>query len=95
MSFDSDNEASTHAEALTREIQTSFKRLDAEIRSMDKGAAEDPGVRKQVQQQLAQALFKLSVDFRKEETRFLNKVEQQKGLEQGSTLGLIEDEANK
>lgn len=42
-----------------------------------------------------QALFKLSVEFRKEETRFLNKVEQQKGLEQGSTLGFIEDEANK
>lgn len=44
---------------------------------------------------LMQALFKLSVDFRKEETRFLNKVEAQKGLEQGSTLGFIEDEANK
>lgn len=38
----------------------------------------------------AQALFKLSVDFRKEETRFLNKVEQQKGLEQGSVIGIIE-----
>lgn len=35
-------------------------------------------VRLQVQRQLAQALFKLSVDFRKQETRFLNKIEQQK-----------------
>jgi syntaxin 16 len=44
----------------------------------------------------AQALFKLSVEFRKEETRFLNKVEQQKGLEAGSVIGLVEaDEGTK
>lgn len=30
------------------------------------------------------------MDFRKEETRFLNRVEQQKGLEQGSVIGIIE-----
>lgn len=29
---------------------------------------------------------------RKEETRFLNKIEAQKGLEKGSSIGLIEDE---
>jgi syntaxin 16 len=50
-------------------------------------------VRLQVQRQLAQALFKLSVEFRKEETRFLNKMEAQKGLAAGSSIGLIEDEA--
>lgn len=49
-------------------------------------------VRLQVQRQLAQALFKLSVEFRKEETRFLNKMEAQKGLAAGSSIGLIEDE---
>ena len=49
-------------------------------------------VRKTVQQQLAQALFKLSVEFRKEETRFLNRMEAQKGLEAGSSLGLVEDD---
>lgn len=37
-----------------------------------------------------QALFKLSVEFRKEETRFLNKVEAQKGLTQGSSIGVVE-----
>jgi hypothetical protein len=49
-------------------------------------------VRLQVQRQLAQALFKLSVEFRKEETRFLNKMEAQKGLAAGSSIGLVEDE---
>lgn len=29
---------------------------------------------------------------RKEETRFLNKIEAQKGYEKGSSIGLIEDE---
>lgn len=51
-------------------------------------------VRLQVQRQLAQALFKLSVEFRKEETRFLNKMEQQKGFAAGSSIGLIEDEGH-
>ena len=32
------------------------------------------------------------MDFRKEETRFLNKVEAQKGLAQGSSIGLVENE---
>lgn len=50
-------------------------------------------VRLQVQRQLAQALFKLSVEFRKEETRFLNKIEAQKGYEKGSSIGLVEDES--
>jgi hypothetical protein len=51
-------------------------------------------VRLQVQRQLAQALFKLSVEFRKDETRFLNKMEQQKGFAAGSSIGLIEDEGH-
>lgn len=51
-----------------------------------------PQVRLQVQRQLAQALFKLSVEFRKQETRFLNKMEAQKGLAAGSSIGLVEDE---
>lgn len=92
VTFDGESEAQSHAEVLTREIQQMFKSLDAAIRAMEKspGRNEDQEVRLQVQRQLAQALFKLSVDFRKEETRFLNKVEQQKGLEQGSVIGIIE-----
>ncbi|KAG2451564.1 hypothetical protein HYH02_004162 [Chlamydomonas schloesseri] len=98
VTFDGESEAQVHAEALTREIQQSFKRLDAAIRAMAQstGRNEDAEVRLQVQRQLAQALFKLSVEFRKEETRFLNKVEQQKGLEAGSVIGLVEaDEGTK
>jgi len=146
-------------DALTREVQLTFKRLDGEIRAMaapGPGAREeDAGVRLQVQRQLAQALFKLSVEFRcgrqessrgpwgsswvcvwegymrrkvqqtcdsilrtafptpplftnpscppslpqtntmrnrKEETRFLNKIEAQKGYERGSSMRLVEDE---
>ncbi|GFH08512.1 Qa-SNARE protein, Tlg2/syntaxin16-family [Haematococcus lacustris] len=82
VTFDNENTGHAHADALTRDIQATFRRLDAEIRGMDKGAAssEDAAVRLQIQRQLAQALFKLSVEFRKEETRFLNKVEAQKGI---------------
>lgn len=48
-------------------MQLSFKRLDGEIRAMQQqagGREDDAGVRLQVQRQLAQALFKLSVEFR-------------------------------
>lgn len=53
-------------DALTREVQLTFKRLDSEIRGMEQagGKEEDAQVRLQVQRQLAQALFKLSVEFR-------------------------------
>lgn len=40
-----------------------------------------------------QALFKLSNEFRKEETRFLNRVEAQKGIKVGGTMGLVESDA--
>eukprot|EP00775_Hariotina_reticulata_P011097 gene11097-11251_t len=95
VTFDSENSASSHVDVLTREVQATFKRLDADIRSMGQRQArdDDEQVRLQVQRQLAQALFKLSVEFRKEETRFLNKMEAQKGLAAGSSIGLIEDEA--
>lgn len=104
------------AEALTREVQLSFRRLDGEIRALGRpdpppaqhqygGGArgggsnsnnnsndDDGGVRLQVQRQLAQHLFRLSVEFRKEETRFLNKMEAQRGLEKGSTMGLLAED---
>ncbi|GLC43807.1 hypothetical protein PLESTB_000910000 [Pleodorina starrii] len=94
VTFDGESEAQVHAETLTREVQQSFKRLDAAIRRVGEitGPNDDAEIRKQVQQQLAQALFKLSLEFRREETRFLNKVEQQKGLEKGSVIGLVEEE---
>eukprot|EP00878_Enallax_costatus_P020334 GHUV01021487.1.p1 GENE.GHUV01021487.1~~GHUV01021487.1.p1 ORF type:complete len:263 (+),score=69.75 GHUV01021487.1:371-1159(+) len=101
VTFDSDNTASSHVDVITREVQATFKRLDADIRGMAQPEARDDDahcgsagveVRLQVQRQLAQALFKLSVEFRKEETRFLNKMEAQKGLAAGSSIGLIEDE---
>ncbi|KIY99251.1 Syntaxin-43 [Monoraphidium neglectum] len=96
VSFDSSaSGASGHVDALTQEVQLSFKRLDGEIRAMQQqagGREDDAGVRLQVQRQLAQALFKLSVEFRKQETRFLNKIEAQKGYEQGSSIGLIVEE---
>jgi hypothetical protein len=58
--------AGAQVDAVTREVQLSFKRLDGEIRAMQQagGREEDAAVRLQVQRQLAQALFKLSVEFR-------------------------------
>jgi hypothetical protein len=55
------------------------------------GASEpEPDVRTAVQRQLARAVFQLSVEFRREQTRFLNKMEAQRGLEMGSSIGVVE-----
>jgi hypothetical protein len=69
---DSGSGASSHVDALTKEIQLGFRRLDGDIRAMGPpgggrgagAAGQDGGVQLQVQRQLAQALFKLSVEFR-------------------------------
>lgn len=98
VSFEADTGPQSHADALTQEVQLGFKRLDAEIRAMGQAPGsgdDDKQVRLQVQRQLAQALFRLSVEFRKEETRFLNKMEAQKGLEQGSSIGIVEEEGGR
>lgn len=42
---------------------------------------------------LPQALLKLTVEFRKEQTRFLNKKEAQKGIKVGGTLGVAESDS--
>ncbi len=84
VSFDADDSAQSHVEALTRELQTGFKKLNSEINGMEMTpGSDDAEVRQQVQRQLAKALMALTMDFRKEETRFLNKV---RGAdEEGST----------
>ncbi|EFJ40366.1 hypothetical protein VOLCADRAFT_99858 [Volvox carteri f. nagariensis] len=84
------NSGAQDAEMLTLEVQQRFKQLHAEIRTT--GPNNDAEIQKRVQQQLAQALFKLSLEFRREEMRFLNKVEEQMGMERGSSIGLIEEE---
>lgn len=94
VTFDSDNDTQAHVDAITRDIQGTFRRLDQEIRNMNQTAAgDDAEVRAQVQRQLAQALLKLTVDFRKEQTRFLNKKEAQKGIKVGGTMGLVESDS--
>eukprot|EP00798_Chlamydomonas_sp_ICE-L_P020130 gene20130-26861_t len=100
VTFNSDDESQSHVEALTRDIQLNFKRLDSEIKGIHGGksnaglSAEDLAVQEQVQQQLAQALLKLSIEFRQEQKRFLNNIESQKGLAAGSSLRALglEDE---
>jgi hypothetical protein len=76
VTFETGNEAQETAEALTRELQNGFKRVNGDINSMERMASEadDPEVCKQVQRQLARALMVLTQDFRREETRFLDKV---------------------
>ncbi len=75
VTFDADDSAQSHVEAITRELQNGFKKLDKEIRGMEQTpGADDAEVRQQVQRQLARALMGLTMEFRKEETRFLNKV---------------------
>ena len=56
VTFDTDNDNQAKADALTREIQTTFKRLDRAIRELAEGsnADADAQVRVQVQRQLAQ-----------------------------------------
>lgn len=103
VTFDDDagGAAGGKVDALTREAQLSFRRLDADIRALGAtrlggaAGASDGGVREQVQRQLARALLKLSVEFRREETRFLNKMEQQRGYETGSTLlGVVDGDGD-
>lgn len=49
VTFDSDNSAQSHVEALTRELQGGFKKLNAEINGMEvTPGADDSEVRKQV-----------------------------------------------
>ena len=94
VTFDSDDSAQSHVEALTRELQTGFKKLNNEINSMEETpGTDDSEVRMQVKRQLAKALMGLTMEFRKEETRFLNKVEAQKGLAAGSSLGIVESDS--
>jgi syntaxin 16 len=91
VTFDGGHDAKDHAEALTRELQMGFKNLNAEISGIQSiPGSDDAEVRKEVKQQLARALMSLTMEFRKEETRFLSKVEAQKGLAAGSAMGLVE-----
>ena len=60
-----------HVDALTREVHLAFRRLDGQVRQLGSaeragagGGADDAPVRLQVQRQLAQALLKLSLEFR-------------------------------
>eukprot|EP00878_Enallax_costatus_P028292 GHUV01030546.1.p1 GENE.GHUV01030546.1~~GHUV01030546.1.p1 ORF type:complete len:152 (+),score=35.10 GHUV01030546.1:328-783(+) len=41
VTFDSDNTASSHVDVITREVQATFKRLDADIRGMAQPEARD------------------------------------------------------
>ncbi|KAG1660709.1 hypothetical protein FOA52_014329 [Chlamydomonas sp. UWO 241] len=91
VTFDGSHDAKDHAEALTRELQMGFKNLNQEISGIESIPGSDDGeVRREVKQQLARALMTLTMDFRKEETRFLSKVEAQKGLAAGSAMGLVD-----
>lgn len=56
VTFDSGSDVQAATDAITMEIQSSFKKLDTEIRGMatGPGAQEDPEVLRQVQRQLAQ-----------------------------------------
>lgn len=93
VSFDPDQTAQSQVEALTRQLQNGFKKLDKEIRGMEQTpGSDDAEVRQQVQRQLARALMGLTMEFRKEETRFLNKVEAQKGLAANSSLGVMDSD---
>mmetsp|Transcript_36404 Transcript_36404/g.81012 ORF Transcript_36404/g.81012 Transcript_36404/m.81012 type:complete len:302 (+) Transcript_36404:53-958(+) len=95
VTFDQQDDSESHVEAVTRDIQTKFRSLSAEIEMMGKTpvSEEDAPVRHQVQRHLAQALFKLSHEFRKEETRFLNQLEVHKGLAAGSSNGMVATES--
>eukprot|EP00798_Chlamydomonas_sp_ICE-L_P032539 gene32539-17255_t len=105
VTFNTDDNSEAHVEILTKDIQVTFRKLDSDIRQMvsSNGAGdEDIEVQQSVQKQLAQALFKLSIEFRKEQTGYLSKnpatyysscfkVEAQKGIS-SSSAGFLGDE---
>lgn len=93
VSFETENEAQQHVDVLTEDVKQMFGKLDKEIKRLSASAGGGDGkVVAQVQRQLAQALFKLSVEFRKQETRYLNKLEERKGYGRGH-FGLLVEEA--
>eukprot|EP00201_Polytomella_parva_P022759 CAMPEP_0175038726 /NCGR_PEP_ID=MMETSP0052_2-20121109/40_1 /TAXON_ID=51329 ORGANISM="Polytomella parva, Strain SAG 63-3" /NCGR_SAMPLE_ID=MMETSP0052_2 /ASSEMBLY_ACC=CAM_ASM_000194 /LENGTH=290 /DNA_ID=CAMNT_0016300203 /DNA_START=125 /DNA_END=997 /DNA_ORIENTATION=+ len=93
VTFDSNNDAKNQTEQVTIKVKKMVKDLEVEITNFEKLATskDDVQVIMEVKKQLAQALYTLSIQFRKNQMSFLNKVEQQKGLEQGSSLGMLEE----
>lgn len=91
VSFETDDVSQQTVEVLTQEIKHLLSKLDREIqRIVHNQTKENEKIVSQVQRQLAQALYKISLDFRRQETHFLNKLEEQKGYERGH-FGLLEE----
>ena len=91
VSFDTDDVAQQTVDVVTQEFKHLLAKLDRDIkRIVHNQTTENEKIVGQVQRQLAQALYRISVDFRRQETHFLNKMEEQKGYERGH-FGLLED----
>lgn len=91
VSFETDDESQQHVDVITQEFRHLLGKLDKDIKRIVIGQSkENEKVVFQVQKQLAQALFRISVDFRRQETHFLNKLEEQKGYNRGH-FGLLEE----
>jgi len=91
VSFETDENAQRTVNVITQDVQHLLSKLDGEVKRIVNNANKDnEQIVSQVQRQLAQALYKISVDFRRQQTHFLNKLEEQKGYERGH-FGLLED----
>lgn len=91
VSFETNDESQQHVDVITQEFRHLLGKLDKDIKRIVIGQSkENEKVVLQVQKQLAQALFRISVDFRRQETHFLNKLEEQKGYSRGH-FGLLEE----
>lgn len=91
VSFETDDVSQQTVDVLTQEIKHLLSKLDREVQRIVRNQnKENEKIVSQVQRQLAQALYRISIDFRRQETQFLNKLEEQKGYERGH-FGLLED----
>lgn len=91
VTFETDDVSEQTVDVLTQDIRRLLSKMDREIQNITRNQnKENEKIVSQVQRQLAQALYKISIDFRRQETHFLNKIEQQKGYERGH-FGLVED----
>ena len=91
VSFETDDVSQQTVDVITQEFKHLLSKLDREIKDITRNQTRDnEKIVSQVQRQLAQALYRISVDFRRQETHFLNRLEEQKGYERGH-FGLLED----
>ncbi|CAK9135052.1 unnamed protein product [Ilex paraguariensis] len=94
-SFGDGKEDQCLIEALTQEITNHLRRSEKRLQKLSaSGPSEDSNIRKNVQHSLATDLQNLSVEFRKKQSTYLQRLQQQKEGQDGLDLEINLNESN-